>query len=570
MKKILFCALVIMSILLASISHAQEDIIRLNLARLSIEDQIDLKLNCDCFASDDKSSVLLKSGSSINLRLIDNKIYIYSDSINISLNSPIKLECVDKSKGFNINGSSNIYTGDLYIFINDNKLFPVLYIELEEYLKGVVPYEMSDSFPIEALKAQAIAARTYALKHLKLQNSFDLVDTTNDQVYKGQNPKNTNAILAIESTKGICGFDGNSLATCYYSGSNGGQTELPQNRWDKALNIYKMVDDSYDFRNPNSMVKRFAIKKDNPNLKKSAHNLIANSLIEYAKLYGFDTEYENIQIDKINSISLSSPLYAAPSKVMSKIKINLNFSGKKEVPLVGTPTSTPIPSPTPFIYTFIKPNFTPKPYKNLSEFIPYPESVDIEINIFNEARNAFGLSLNGGGKEIMNIIETDDAFIIESRRFGHGVGMSQRGAEQMARDGKSYNEILSYYYPGMTLDNYKDRNIQIFKSSDSSFDVNLQCSPEPLKKEPLPTPIPLLWDVPDNIRTVIVNKIEENSFLNLRDEPNLDSLVVRRLYYGQRLVVAEDLGEWLHVFINKDNPNEAYEGYVVKEFVEFE
>ena len=429
---------------------------------------------------------------------------------------------------------------------------------------------MSDSFPIEALKAQAIAARTYALKHLKLQNSFDLVDTTNDQVYKGQNSKNTNAILAIESTKGICGFDGNSLATCYYSGSNGGQTELPQNRWSKSLNIYKMVDDSYDFNNPNSMVKRFAIKKDNPNLKKSAHNLIANSLIEYAKLYGFDTEYDNIQIDRINSISLSSPLYAVPSKVMSKIKIHLNFSGKKEVPLVGTPTATPIPSPTPFIYTFIKPNFTPKPYKNLSEFIPYPESVDIEINIFNEARNAFGLSLNGGGKEIMNVIETDDAFIIESRRFGHGVGMSQRGAEQMARDGKSYHEILSYYYPGMTLDNYKDRNIQIFKSTDSPVDVNLQYTPEPLKKEPLPTPIPLLWNVPDNIQTVIVNKIEENSFLNLRNEPNLDSLVVRRLYYGQRLVVAEDLGEWLHVFINKDNPNEAYEGYVIKEFVEFE
>ena len=559
-----------MSLLLANISHAQEDIIRLSLARLSIEDQIDLNLNCDCFVTDDKSSILLKSGSNINLRLINNKIYVYSDSINICLNAPVKLECVDKSKGFCINGSSNIYTGDLYIYIRDSKLFPVLYIELEEYLKGVVPYEMSDSFPIEALKAQAIAARTYALKHLKLQNSFDLVDTTNDQVYKGQNSKNTNAILAIESTKGICGFDGNSLATCYYSGSNGGQTELPQNRWNKSLNIYKMVDDSYDFNNPNSMVKRFAIKKGNPNLKKSAHDLISNSLIEYAKLYGFDTEYDNIKIDKINSISLSSPLYPAPSKVMSKIKINLNFSGKKEVPLVGTPTATPIPSPTPFIYTFIKPNSTPKPYKNLSDFIPYPESVNIEINIFNEARNAFGLSLNGGGKEIMNVIEADDAFIIESRRYGHGVGMSQRGAEQMARDGKSYNEILSYYYPGMTLDNYKDRNVQIFKSTDSPVDVNLQYTPEPLKKEPLPTPIPLLWDVPENIRTVIVNKIEENSFLNLRDEPNLDSLVVRRLYYGQRLVVAEDLGEWLHVFINKDNPNEAYEGYVVKDFVEFE
>lgn len=69
--------------------------------------------------------------------------------------------------------------------VENGTLVPILTLSVEDYLLGVVPYEMSDSFPLEALKAQAVCARTYALSHLNASRAYDVVDTTNDQVFKG-------------------------------------------------------------------------------------------------------------------------------------------------------------------------------------------------------------------------------------------------------------------------------------------------------------------------------------------------------------------------------------------------
>lgn len=63
-----------------------------------------------------------------------------------------------------------------------------------------------------------------------------------------------------------------------------------------------------------------------------------------------------------------------------------------------------------------------------------------------------GLSINVAQNELFTVSDIGSAFMIESRRFGHGVGMSQRGAEQMARQhGMTYEQILAFYYPGMGL-----------------------------------------------------------------------------------------------------------------------
>ena len=61
--------------------------------------------------------------------------------------------------------------------------------------------------------------------------SYDLVDTTNDQVYRGYVPGNDRTERAIRETRGVCGFYRDQLAQCYYSASNGGQTELVETVW---------------------------------------------------------------------------------------------------------------------------------------------------------------------------------------------------------------------------------------------------------------------------------------------------------------------------------------------------
>ena len=100
-----------------------------------------------------------------------------------------------------------LFEGDLSVSVQDGGLRCILTIHIEDYLKGVVAYEMSDSFPLEALKAQAVAARTYAMgrKWVSATRDYDVVDTTQDQVYKGLDADYTNVIAAVEATRGVVG-----------------------------------------------------------------------------------------------------------------------------------------------------------------------------------------------------------------------------------------------------------------------------------------------------------------------------------------------------------------------------
>ena len=128
---------------------------------------------------------------------------------------------------------NTLYCGDLNLSVREGGLFPVLTIQIEDYLYGVVAYEMSDSFPLEALKAQAVAARTYAMgrKWVSAAKDYDVVDTAGDQVYKGYDAEYANVIRAVDETRGIvCTYKG-GFATCYYTASNGGQTALPTDIW---------------------------------------------------------------------------------------------------------------------------------------------------------------------------------------------------------------------------------------------------------------------------------------------------------------------------------------------------
>jgi hypothetical protein len=137
-------------------------------------------------------------------------------------------------------------------------------LPLEDYVKGVVPYEMGDNWPMAAMEAQAVCARTYALNKLGANKDYDVVDTTNDQVFKGVNYNYTTALRAVKETAGVVGTYKGKLATCYYSASNGGQTELVQHVWSGRgdWDYYQMTDDPYDVENPESVVRRAKIAKN--------------------------------------------------------------------------------------------------------------------------------------------------------------------------------------------------------------------------------------------------------------------------------------------------------------------
>lgn len=153
------------------------------------------------------------------------------------------------------------YLGDMHFTINGNNLRVVNHVALEDYLIGVVPFEMSNSFPLEALKAQAVCARGYAVNNLRSSGTHDLVDTVTHQVYRGFNPSFGRAIRAINETRGLILTHNGRIISPYYSASNGGQTELAGNVWIENRPYLVQKDDPFDLENPHSIFHRFFVPR---------------------------------------------------------------------------------------------------------------------------------------------------------------------------------------------------------------------------------------------------------------------------------------------------------------------
>ena len=561
------CAVLLLSIGMVPSAHALEDdgVIRVLLTRLQLTDQ--LKVHLD--GSYSIGSLAFQRGSEVIFSCESGSIMLYYEGLSADMGTSLTMlrhqDPDAKENGFRANGSYYLHPGDLLLSVRDGQLRAILRAPVEEYLLGVVPYEMSDSFPLEALKAQAITARTYALrkKQAAADSDYDVVDNTNDQAYYGIQWENENAIRAVRETAGQCGMYKKRLAECFYSASNGGQTELVHHVWGSGDYGYiTMTDDPYDLENSASVVKTYRIPKA---VKTNSalgvlQDMLLLSVSEQMESLGFDGDVSNIRITSVDGLRATTPKYAdSPSRLMTRMYFTLAVEGRKYV----TPAnryqeedvsifSTPVTTATP--------QATPAPTATLSDFIPVSEPVYVDLPIFPNLESMMGLDINAGvDNELISIRETETDFVVESRRYGHGVGMSQRGAENMAKNYDwTCDQILRFYYPGMDIG-----KVTYTGSEATPLPHQFLATPGPAATPtPRPTLMPATSALADGQFKVIVNQIGVNSYLNLRQQPNTVSPVVHQLYYGQELIVTEDLGEWLQV------KTDAVQGYVMAQYVE--
>jgi stage II sporulation protein D len=125
-------------------------------------------------------------------------------------------------------------------------------LSLDTYLRGVVPSESPSHWPLAALEAQAVAARSYAVAELRPSSWYDLVPTTADQVYGGVAAERPRSDHAVYATLGqVLTWDG-QVARTYYSSSSGGRTEAVQDAWPGSAPIpyLRSVPDPYDTYSP--------------------------------------------------------------------------------------------------------------------------------------------------------------------------------------------------------------------------------------------------------------------------------------------------------------------------------
>ena len=142
----------------------------------------------------------------------------------------------------------NRYRGGFEYTVSGGGLQVVNVVDLEDYVKGVLPSEMPGDWELEALKAQAVCARTFAClntKHLSAYG-FDVCNSTDCQVYSGVGAATSATDRAVEETEGECLYYDGELAEAYYHSSDGGATEDAENVWGTDIPYLQGKEDPYE------------------------------------------------------------------------------------------------------------------------------------------------------------------------------------------------------------------------------------------------------------------------------------------------------------------------------------
>ncbi|UCF42505.1 MAG: SpoIID/LytB domain-containing protein [Planctomycetota bacterium] len=297
---------------------------------------------------------------------------------------------------FNVNGDD--YRGKLKLILNsDGSSFDAVnLVPVEPYLAGVVGAEMPDYWEPSALRAQAIAARTYCLyikKRFGSKRGWDVKRTAANQVYLGVKAESAQTWKAINQTHGevlVCRQSGGTeeIFPTYYSSTCGGHTEDSKHVFGDSFEPLVGVRCPYcrDVAKPSFFFW--------PTAQFDKTEVTGRLLEKYPKLKASG------EITNITSVKQSS--YG-------------DFSRLTLVKLVGS--------------------------AGKSNFL---RAEDLRLTI--------DPSGNRLKSTICQIINIDDKWaFLAGRGYGHGVGMCQCGAQGMARKGKTTNEILSYYYPGSKI-----------------------------------------------------------------------------------------------------------------------
>jgi len=359
---------------------------------VSIEEKVDDSKSDEIVEIED-----VKENSVVNdnVSFSDNEVVVNSDSPSIVIDNT-KSDSVVNNAGSNVSDVNNdvfvsepvastivsepvnevsevVVDNNIYVSVRRSDGW-VVSLELEDYVTGVVGAEMPALFNSEALKAQAVIARTYALKANSMGRT--LSDNESTQSYKdngdlagiwGSNYSSYYSKIkdAVNSTKGVyLTYNGNYIEAVYHSTSNG-RTEDSSNVWGNSYPYLVSVDSVYDNSNPS-----FSISKS------FSYSDISSKL--------------GISVNEVTEFNILG--HTSGGRVSSVSVGGTEFSGVSFRSMLGL------------------------------------RSADFDI------------------------VKNDEGVVITTRGYGHGVGMSQYGANGMGKAGYSYSDILLHYYPGVSIE----------------------------------------------------------------------------------------------------------------------
>lgn len=278
------------------------------------------------------------------------------------------------------------YRGSFYMVAQRSGFDVRNIVSLEQYLYSVVPSEMPASWPMDALKSQAVAARTFALVHLggSHKRGYDLTATTASQVYQGVKAEHPRSTQAVNETRGqVVTFQGRPIEA-YFHSTSGGQTEFGGDLWANRPYLKPVKD--LDHASPKYVWNTQFSQSDMKSLLRA-----------------------KLSVD-VGDIYLLQPVGHTQGGRVKELKIQ----GSRGVKIIAGDK--------------------------------FRMALQLNSTFFNV----------GGLDEAGAIINTQRnevpaRFEFAGRGWGHGIGLSQWGARQMAINGMGYQQILTHYYQGVNV-----------------------------------------------------------------------------------------------------------------------
>lgn len=306
-------------------------------------------------------------------------------------------------------------------------------LDMEDYLKGVVPGEMPASWHKEALKAQAVAARSYAYAQLK--NTSFLQMTVASQVYGGKSKEQATSTAAVNETAGVYATYQNEPISAYFHSSSGGNTENSENVWSRDVPYIRSVADPYDRHasNPHygwntkvatsTVSSRFKLTNEQVVSLRVTQRTNAGSVQQMeATVYNPATGQKRIVQARPSFVSSSDAFrsfFGVPLKSIAfDVKGNANVKVKRA--------------------------------DDSEQTLDHLAGYAIQTNS-GQALIAVGNASIRTLKETIYYPTAPTEFTFTGNGWGHRLGMSQWGARSMAEKGFTYDQILKYYYKGIEV-----------------------------------------------------------------------------------------------------------------------
>ena len=324
------------------------------------------------------------------------------------------------------------YGGFEYQRVSGGNISVINVVDLEDYVKCVIPWEMSKDWPVEALKAQAVCARTYAVCQTKHRaQGFDICATTHCQVYQGTAASGANSDAAVDQTAGeFLYYSGRLVQEAVYYSSNGGASEDSLNVWGNDVGYLKGKIDPYEGKIAS------IIPQYNWSTTFTASEL---TTLLNNRGYGIGTvknAYVSAYTDTGNVYSITFT-GTSGSKTISReaCRSLLNLRSQRFTISGGGSENAYSVNDT-----------------GESVALSAASAVDSSGKSSALSGNVYVITSSGTSQlEQRTTTSGSGSFVISGSGYGHNVGMSQWGAYSMANLGYSYRDILQFYYTDVSI-----------------------------------------------------------------------------------------------------------------------